>query len=66
MIKYEYKRDVNRKHDRKSIKRFRRKRLGASIAIPLRASLDALFTGYFKGSKILKPTVGIAISRCRC
>jgi hypothetical protein len=29
MIKYEYKRDVNRKHDRKSIKRFRRKRLGA-------------------------------------
>jgi hypothetical protein len=32
MIKYEYKRDVNRKHDRKSIKRFRRKRLGASIA----------------------------------
>jgi Na+/H+ antiporter NhaB len=26
------KRDVNRKHDRKSIKRFRRKRLGASIA----------------------------------
>jgi hypothetical protein len=53
MIKYEYKRDVNRKHDRKSIKRFRRKRLGASIAmpIPLRASLDALFTGYFKRIK---------------
>jgi hypothetical protein len=35
------------------------------MPIPLRASLDALFTGYFKGSKILKPnTVGIAISRC--
>jgi hypothetical protein len=33
------------------------------MPIPLRASLDALFTGYFKGSKILKPnTVGIAIS----
>jgi hypothetical protein len=31
MIKYTKKRDVNRKHDRKS-KRFRRKRLGASIA----------------------------------
>jgi hypothetical protein len=67
MIKYEYKRDVNRKHDRKSIKRFRRKgwELVLLMPIPLRASLDALFTGYFKGSKILKPnTVGIAISRC--
>jgi hypothetical protein len=70
MIKYEYKKETliestieNRLND-----------LGGKgwelvllMPIPLRASLDALFTGYFKGSKILKPnTVGIAISRCRC
>jgi hypothetical protein len=63
------KRDVNRKHDDRN----RLNDLGGwelvllLMPIPLRASLDALFTGYFKGSKILKPnTVGIAISRCRC
>jgi hypothetical protein len=51
MIKYEYKRDVNRKHDRKSIKRFRRKRLGASIAYANTTRANALFTGYFKRIK---------------
>jgi hypothetical protein len=70
MIKYEYnKRDVNRKHDRKSIKRFRRKRLGASIAYAntREPALTLYLQDILKGSKILKPnTVGIAISRCRC
>jgi hypothetical protein len=53
MIKFIQKRDVNRKHDRKSIKRFRGKgwELVLLMPIPLRASLDALFTGYFKRIK---------------
>jgi hypothetical protein len=66
MIKYEYKRDVNRKHDRKSLSDLGGKgwELVLLVLIPLEvydAFLDILRI------KILKPnTVGIAISRCRC
>jgi hypothetical protein len=57
MIKHEYKkRDVNRKHENTNDLEGKGWELVLLMPIPLRASLDALFTGYFKGSRFLNQT----------